>query len=58
VEKRRETIPEKSTGESGIPIMLRSQDPRYNLQNTRKSRRGQTNGWILHSSLEKGTKCP
>jgi hypothetical protein len=26
--------------------------PRYNLQNTRKSRRGKTNGWILHSSLE------
>jgi hypothetical protein len=25
---------------------------RYNLQNTRKSRRGKTNGWILHSSLE------
>jgi hypothetical protein len=26
--------------------------PRYNLQNTRKSRRGKTNGWILHSSLD------
>jgi hypothetical protein len=25
---------------------------RYNLQNTRKSRRGKTNGWILHFSLE------
>jgi len=26
--------------------------PRYNLQNTRKSRRGKTNGSIFHSSLE------
>jgi len=26
--------------------------PRYNLQNTRKSRRMKTNKWILHSSLE------
>jgi hypothetical protein len=26
--------------------------PRYNLQNTRKSRRRKTNMWILHSSLE------
>jgi hypothetical protein len=26
--------------------------PIYNLQNTRKSRRGKTNGWILHSSLD------
>jgi hypothetical protein len=26
--------------------------PRYNLHNTRKSRRGKNNGWILHSSLE------
>jgi hypothetical protein len=25
---------------------------RYNMQNTRKSRRGKTNGWILHSSFE------
>ena len=25
---------------------------RYNFQNTRKSTRGKTNGWILHSSLE------
>jgi hypothetical protein len=32
--------------------------PRCNLQNTRKSRRGKTNGWILHSSLESGTKYP
>jgi hypothetical protein len=27
--------------------------PRYNLQNTRKSRRGKTNGHILHSSLNR-----
>jgi hypothetical protein len=26
--------------------------PRYNLQNTRKSRRMKTKVWILHSSLE------
>jgi hypothetical protein len=26
--------------------------PRYNLQNTRKSIKGKSNGWILHSSLE------
>jgi hypothetical protein len=26
--------------------------PRYNLQNTRKSRRRKSNMWILHSSLE------
>jgi hypothetical protein len=26
--------------------------PRYSFQNTRKSRRGKTNVWILHSSLE------
>jgi hypothetical protein len=26
--------------------------PRYNLQNTRKSRRRKTNTWILHTSLE------
>jgi hypothetical protein len=26
--------------------------PRYNLQNTRKSRRRESNMWILHSSLE------
>jgi hypothetical protein len=26
--------------------------PRYNLYNTKKSRRGKTNGRILHSSLE------
>jgi hypothetical protein len=26
--------------------------PRYNLQNRRQSRRGKTNMWILHSSLE------
>jgi hypothetical protein len=26
--------------------------PRYNLQNTRKSRRTKTKVWILHSSLE------
>jgi hypothetical protein len=26
--------------------------PRYNLQNTRKSRRRKTNMWILHSFLE------
>jgi hypothetical protein len=32
--------------------------PRYNLQNTRKSRRRKTNQWILHSSLENGTKHP
>jgi hypothetical protein len=34
------------------------QHPRYNFQNTRKSRRGKTNEWILHSSLEEGTKYP
>jgi hypothetical protein len=28
------------------------EQPRYNLQNTRKSRRGKTNGWILHSSFK------
>ena len=28
------------------------EQPRYNLQNTRKSRRGKTNVWILHFSLE------
>jgi hypothetical protein len=32
--------------------------PRYNLKNIRKSRRGKTNTWILHSSLEQGTKYP
>jgi hypothetical protein len=26
--------------------------PRYNLQNTRKSRKRKTKAWILHSSLE------
>jgi hypothetical protein len=26
--------------------------PRYNLQNTRKSRKGKTNWWILYSFLE------
>jgi hypothetical protein len=31
---------------------------RYNLQDTRKSRRGKTIGWIFHSSLEYGTKYP
>jgi hypothetical protein len=31
--------------------------PRYNLQNTRKSRR-KTNVWILHSFLEWGAKYP
>jgi hypothetical protein len=31
--------------------------PRYNFQNTRKSRR-KTNSWILHSSLEQGIKYP
>ena len=31
--------------------------PRYNFQNTRKSRR-KTNAWILHSSLEYGIKYP
>ena len=32
--------------------------PRYNLQNTRKSRRRKTNVWIFHSSLEWGIKYP
>jgi hypothetical protein len=32
--------------------------PRYNLKNTRKSRRRKTNVWILHSSLELGIKYP
>jgi hypothetical protein len=32
--------------------------PRYNLQNTRKSRRKKTNAWTLHSFLEEGTKYP
>jgi hypothetical protein len=32
--------------------------PRYNLQNTRKSRRRKNNTWILHSSLESGIKYP
>ena len=31
---------------------------KYNLQNTRKSRRRKTNMWILHSSLEYGIKYP
>jgi hypothetical protein len=31
--------------------------PRYNFQNTRKSRR-KTKAWILHSSLEYGIKYP
>ena len=32
--------------------------PRYNLKNTRKTRRRKTKVWILHSSLEQGTKHP
>ena len=35
-----------------IILSVNIEHPRYNLQNTRKSRRGKTNGWILHSSLE------
>jgi hypothetical protein len=35
-----------------IILSVNIEHPRYNLQNTRKSRRGKTNGWIPHSSLE------
>jgi hypothetical protein len=47
--------PSNSYEESLCPRNL--EYPRYNFQNTRKSRR-KTNAWILHSFLEQGIKYP
>jgi hypothetical protein len=41
-----------------VDISPETEHPRYNFQTTRKSRREKFNGWILHSSFEKGTKYP